>query len=70
MFLSEMTQGLEDMVLNDRCLGIGIIGIVGDDRGSEIGVIHRVVDGYADLKLGISVDHHACNSSPHGLYEK
>ena len=67
MFLRELAQGIEDVLLDDFGLGIGLGGIVGDDGRREIGVVDRVVDRDGNFKASVVIDHRSGNTSPHRL---
>lgn len=67
MLGGELAQGLDDMLLDDGCLRVRVVGVVGHDRGRKVRAVDRIMDGDGDLKLGITVDDGAGYACPHRL---
>lgn len=67
MLGGELAKHTEDVSLDLLGLFFRIIGRESDERGREIGVVDRIVNGYGDLEAGVVVHHHACDTSPHRL---
>lgn len=45
----ELAEEFKDMLFDVRSLLLGVVGVVGDGRRGEVGVVHGVVDGDREL---------------------
>lgn len=63
MFMREVTESLDDMLLDIR----GIVGIIIEEIVGKVGIIDRVMDGDGDLVILVVVDDGARNTCPHRL---
>ena len=66
----ELAEDLDGMFLDGSSLLFGVLGIVGDNGGREVGVVDRVVDRDRDFKAGVVVDHCAGYARPHRLKDR
>jgi len=67
MLDGELAEGLEDGLLDLLCILIRVVGIVRNDRGFKICVVHRVVDRDCELILGVIVNNTTSHGTPHWL---
>ena len=65
----ELAEDLDGMFLDGSSLLFGVLGIVGDNGGREIGVVDGVVDGDGNLKARVVVDYSSGDTSPHRLVD-
>ena len=57
------------MDFDGGCVFGGVSFLVWDPGGSEIGVVHGIMDGYSDLERGAIVGDLPRDASPHRLRE-
>lgn len=70
MLAREGVESLQDMLLDDLGLTLGVVEVVGNDGRCEIGVVHGVVDGDGNLEFRLIVYDSTCDTRPHRLYHE
>ena len=66
----EVAKSLENFFLDLFRVLVRGVWTVWDGHRRKIGAINRIVNGQCDLKLGIVIDHSACDSGPHRLKKR